>query len=241
MREELPGWEHFEFQHNDISHAVFVNGSGAGIVLMHELPGMTPPCVALAERLVAAGYRVFMPLLFGRPLKNTILRNTMRMCISREIWLFRTRRTSPIVDWLRSLCRKAWDECGGQGVGVIGMCLTGNFAITLLAEESVLAPVACQPTLPFGFAASARELAMLPEDLESVKTAATILVSRCSVSVLRMTASAGRGNSKESRRNWGRNSMPIHFLAPAIAYSPTISSMKISTQRSKPWTRRCTS
>jgi len=169
MPEELPGWEQFEFQHSDISHPVFVKGSGAGIVLLHELPGMTPPCVALAERLVAAGYRVFMPLLFGRPLKDTILRNTLRICVSREIWLFRTRRTSPIVDWLRSLCRKVWDECGGRGVGVIGMCLTGNFAITLLAEESVLAPVVCQPTLPLGFAASARELAMSPEDLQAVK------------------------------------------------------------------------
>jgi dienelactone hydrolase len=172
MAAELPGWEAFEFRNNDISHPVFVRGKGPGVVLIHELPGLTRQCVALAERLVVAGYCVFMPLLFGRPNEDALLRNTLRMCISREIWIFRSRQTSPVVDWLRALCRKTRDQCGGPGVGVIGMCLTGNFAIALLADECVLAPVTCQPSLPLGFSGSARELAMSPEDLDAVKTRA---------------------------------------------------------------------
>jgi dienelactone hydrolase len=165
----IPGWDQLEFQDRDISHTVFTKGLGRGVIITHELPGMTPECAALGERVVAAGYRVFMPLLFGVPLENALVRNVARICISREFSVFQAGKTSPIVDWLRALCRKAWAECGGPGVGVIGMCLTGNFAITLLAEPSVFAPVTCQPTLPLGFSNTAKELAMSTKDLEAVK------------------------------------------------------------------------
>lgn len=168
MTASIPGWDQFALQDHDISHVVFVKGHGRAVIIIHELPGMTPECVALGERVCAAGYRVFMPLLFGAPLENALLRNLARICISRELSVFRAGKTSPIVAWLRALCRKAWAECAGPGVGVIGMCLTGNFAITLLAEPSVFAPVVCQPTLPLGIN-TARELAMSAADLEAVK------------------------------------------------------------------------
>ena len=58
-------------------------------------------------------------------------------------------RSSPIADWVRLLCREVRDQRGVKGVGVIGMCLTGNFAIQLIGDDSVLAAVASQPAMPF--------------------------------------------------------------------------------------------
>jgi dienelactone hydrolase len=167
MTVSIPGWDQFALEDREISHVVFTKGEGRGVIITHELPGMSPQCIALGERLVGAGYRVFLPLLFGAPFENALMRNFARVCISREFSVFRAGKTSPIVAWLRALCRKAWAECGGPGVGLIGMCLTGNFAITLLAEPSVFAPVTCQPTLPFGLSHSAKDLAMSPADLDA--------------------------------------------------------------------------
>lgn len=172
MTVSIPGWDQFELEDRGISHVVFTKGEGRGVIVTHELPGMTPQCIALGERLVGAGYRVFLPLLFGVPFQNALIRNAARICINREFRVFQDGKTSPIVDWLRALCRKAWAECAGPGVGMIGMCVTGNFAMTLLAEPSVFAPVTCQPTLPFGLSHSARALAMSPADLQAVKVRA---------------------------------------------------------------------
>src|SRR5882672_3880558 len=169
MAVTIPGWDQFELEDRGMSHAVFTKGMGRGVVLTHELPGMTPQCIELGGRLVGAGYRVFMPLLFGRPNQNAMLGSIARVCISREFSVFREGKTSPIVGWLRVLCRKAWAECGGAGVGMIGMCLTGNFAIALLAEPAVFAPVTCQPSLPLG---SAGGLGISAADLEAVKARA---------------------------------------------------------------------
>src|SRR4051812_22598549 len=113
MATEIPGWERSEYSDDGICHTVFAKGTGPGVILMHELPGLTRQCVDLGECLVSEGYRAFMPLLFGQPNERASLRNSVRICISREIWLFSSRQTSPIVDWLRALCRKVKDECGG--------------------------------------------------------------------------------------------------------------------------------
>jgi dienelactone hydrolase len=168
----ISGWHRFDLQNAEMSHAVFVKGDGRGVVLLHELPGLTSQCVALGERLVHAKFRVYMPLLFGRASSRAVATNFVRLCMSREIFVFSAGQTSPIVDWLRALCRKAFAECQGPGVGVIGMCMTGNFAITLLAEPAVFAPVTCQPTLPFGFTRAAGELGMSAADLEAAKNRA---------------------------------------------------------------------
>jgi dienelactone hydrolase len=51
---------------------------------------------------------------------------------------------------LRALARKAHAECGGKGVGAVGMCFTGGFALAMMTEPSVVAPVLSQPSLPLG-------------------------------------------------------------------------------------------
>lgn len=125
-------------------------GDGAPVVLIQELPGIGPETISLAERLAAAGFAVTMPHLLGPLGKTNLVGNLFRVfCMRREFALFAKGRSSPIVSWLASLCQHVKAQSGAAGVGVIGMCLTGNFAITLMADDAVLASVAAQPAMPF--------------------------------------------------------------------------------------------
>lgn len=145
---EIPGFERSLFRDGAIEHPIYGKGGGRGVVIMHELPGMTSSCIRLAERIARERYRVFLPLLFGQPNRKSTLRNFAQICIGREFGLLSSHGSSPITDWLRALCRKAHRECDGPGVGVIGLCFTGNLAIALMADETVMAPVAAEPARP---------------------------------------------------------------------------------------------
>jgi dienelactone hydrolase len=160
----IPGFDDFVFADGDISHTVYRKGSGRAVVLMHELPGMVPQCITLAEAIAAQGFTVYMPLMFGRPGETAPLKFTLQLCISREFRMFSIGGKSPIVDWMRALASKAHTECGGPGVGAIGMCLTGNFVISLMADETVIAPVASQPSLPLGFSDEKKRHIGVPAD-----------------------------------------------------------------------------
>ncbi len=131
---------------------VFVAGTGPGVIIMHEMPGITPQVAAFARMVRDAGFSVYMPLLFGEPGRPFspayMLGQTLRMCISREFSLMAANRASPIVDWLRALAVLVHGACGGRGIGALGMCITGNFALTMMLEPAVRAPVLCQPSLP---------------------------------------------------------------------------------------------
>jgi dienelactone hydrolase len=136
------------------SRRVYYKGSGPAVIVMHELPGMIPECVDLARRIAAAGFTVYLPLLFGEPDRPfslvRMLGFTAQLCISHEFYCFAKHESSPITNWLRDLCRKVHQDCDDRGVGVIGMCLTGGFVLSLMADESVIAPVISQPSLPLG-------------------------------------------------------------------------------------------
>ena len=135
---------------HSVSHDVYHRGSGAPVVLIQELPGIGQETLALADRLIGAGFEVIMPHLFGPIGRTSIGGNLVRvLCLRKEFSVLAARRSSPIVDWLRLLCRDVRHSRGVEGVGVIGMCLTGNFAISLIADDSVLASVASQPAMPF--------------------------------------------------------------------------------------------
>jgi dienelactone hydrolase len=127
---------------------------------MSEIPGITPQVAAFAGRVVKAGHSVFMPLLFGEPMRpperGYALRVIAKACIAREFRVLAADESSPIVDWLRALARHAHTECGGRGVGAIGMCFTGNFALAMMLGAPVLAPVLSQPSLPFAITRSRR-------------------------------------------------------------------------------------
>lgn len=149
-----------------ITHDVYRRGSGAPVVLIQELPGIGPETLRLADEFVANGFEIVMPHLFGPLGKLSTGGNLLRVfCMRREFHLFENNRASPIVDWLKALCR---DVRGAhKGVGVIGMCLTGNFAISLMGDDSVLAAVSSQPSMPL---MKASELHMSPDEIASVRT-----------------------------------------------------------------------
>ena len=132
---------------------VYRRGSGPAVIVIHEIPGLHPLVVDFADRLVAAGMTVFMPSLFGVPGKPASNGYALRsiignICIRREFTVWRRDKSSPIVDWLRALARYAHAECGGPGVGAIGMCFTGGFALAMMTEPAVVAPVLSQPSNP---------------------------------------------------------------------------------------------
>ena len=135
---------------HDIEHDIYHRGEGPPVVLIQELPGIGQETLHLADRFVEAGFSVYLPHLFGPIGKISMVGNMARVfCLRREFTVFSSGKSSPIVDWLRALCRKVCADTGKPGVGVIGMCLTGNFAISLMGDESVLAAVASQPSMPF--------------------------------------------------------------------------------------------
>jgi dienelactone hydrolase len=152
-----------------ILHDVYRKGRGAPIVIIQELPGIGPQTMRLADLLIRRGFEVFIPHLFGPIGKLSVVGNTARvMCMRKEFSLFSTNKSSPIVDWLKALCRVITAHRSFPGVGVIGMCLTGNFALSLIADDSVLAAVASQPSLPLLKQAS---LHMSAQEIEDVKAA----------------------------------------------------------------------
>jgi dienelactone hydrolase len=167
FREEL-------FTYEGDTRTVYRCGSGPGVVVMHEIPGIHPGVVSFARRVADAGFSVAMPLMFGTPGKPVstgyILEQVLHACISREFRLLAARQSSPITNWLRALCRNLHAELGGKGVGAIGMCLTGNFALALMVDSAVMAPVLSQPSLPFPIGKARRAgLHLSDEDLAVVK------------------------------------------------------------------------
>lgn len=151
----LSGYERFEFTDGSWTRPVYRRGSGPAVIVIHEMPGLHPLVVRFADRVAAAGMTVYLPKLFGeagRPAEHPLGLLTMLggICIRREFNVWATDKSSPIVDWLRALARHAHAERGGKWVGAVGMCFTGGFALAMMTEPSVVAPVLSQPSLPLG-------------------------------------------------------------------------------------------
>jgi dienelactone hydrolase len=131
---------------------VHVAGSGPAVIVMAEMPGITPPVADFARRVVALGCTVWLPSLFGtdgRPASNAAyLRALPPACVAREFAAFAGATTPPVIGWLRQLAALAHAECGGPGVGAVGMCFTGGFALGMMVDDRLLAPVLSQPSLP---------------------------------------------------------------------------------------------
>jgi dienelactone hydrolase len=149
----LSDYEKLSFDDGRWTRTVYKRGSGPAVIVIHEMPGLHPGVVAFADRVAAAGMTVYCPNLFGeagRPATHPLGLATMigGICIRREFNVWASDKSSPIVDWLRALARKAHADCGGKGVGAVGMCFTGGFALSMMTEPSVVAPVLSQPSLP---------------------------------------------------------------------------------------------
>jgi dienelactone hydrolase len=126
--------------------------TGPCIIICHELPAITPEVAEFARYVVSKGFRVSLPVFVGKPgiaqTKSSLLPAVAKVCISREFNFFSAGKSSPIVDWLRAFGRQEHARCGGPGIGVVGMCFSGGFALGMAVDPHVLAPVVSQPGLP---------------------------------------------------------------------------------------------
>jgi dienelactone hydrolase len=171
----LQGWVAGEHTADGRSHPVYRRGHGPGVIVIHELPGLTPEVVAFADAVVDAGFTVALPSLFGTPgaagTVTEVLRVIPRVCVSSEFTKLAAGQTPPVAGWLRSLARELHRETGGPGVGVVGMCFTGGFALAAMVDPSVAAPVVAQPSTPLPLGRRRRaDLNLSEDDLATVKS-----------------------------------------------------------------------
>jgi dienelactone hydrolase len=208
----LSGWTQGEFTAGGITHPTYRRGTGPGVVVIHEVPNVTPNVTAFGNSVVDAGFTVVMPSLFGTPGKDpsaaTALSAIAKGCVSKEFHVLAGNKTSPIAVWLRALARELHTELGGPGVGAIGMCFTGGFALAMMVEEHTVAPVLSQPSLPFAIPGTrlGGELNLSPADLQAVKD------RDCPVLGLRYTGDPAVGTRFETlRRELGDNFIAVEF------------------------------
>ncbi len=102
---------------NGVEKKVYVAGTGPAVIVMTEMPGISPHVARFSRWVREVGFTVYMPSLFGRD-------------------------------------------------GAIGMCFTGNFALSMMLESSVLAPVLAQTSLPLGDSGG---LEIAKEELQTVR------------------------------------------------------------------------
>jgi dienelactone hydrolase len=169
MTVSISGWDHSAFTHEDVTHETYRKGSGPAVVVVHEIPGITPKVLEFAERVVAQGFTVVMPLLVGEvvrePSAGYIASSMSKICISREFTTMAMHKTSPIISWLRALARQIHSEVGGIGVGAVGMCFSGGFALGMMVDDIMVAPVLSQPSMPFAVGAHrSADLNLSPSD-----------------------------------------------------------------------------
>jgi dienelactone hydrolase len=201
--DELDDFERDSFMHDGKARTIYRLGTGPAVIVIAEMPGITPKVLGFARRVAAVGCTAVVPHLFGEPGRDPDpatsgrgrfdalrygLSSIVPMCISREFTVLATGKTSPVVAWLRALAVAEHARAGGPGVGAIGMCFTGGFALAMAAEPCLLAPVLSQPSLPFAATArSKRAIDISDEDLEIVK-------ERCASGSLRVLGLRFRGD-----------------------------------------------
>lgn len=210
----LAAWTRGTHTYDGTTHPTYRRGSGPGVVLIHEIPGMTPDVVAFADEVVAAGHTVVMPHLFGKVEGPATVREVARvlpkLCVNKEFTKLALNETTPIAGWLRSLARELHAELGGPGVGALGMCFTGGFALAMMVDGSVAAPVLCQPSAPFAIGRKrAADLNLSPGDLDAVKRRAA---DGCPVLGLRYRKDPAVGTRFDTlRRELGDDFIAVEF------------------------------
>lgn len=198
----LDGWVKGSFSAAGITHDTYRKGSGPLVVVVHEVPGITPKVTAFADEVVAAGFTVVMPDLLGTPGKEMsngyAMSSLVKVCVSKEFHALARNKTSPIIGWLRALGRSLHTEVGGRGIGAVGMCFSGGFALGMMLDDHMLAPVLSQPSMPFAMGAKrAADLNLSPDDALVVRRRAE---EGCQVLGLRFTEDRMVGTRFDSLR-----------------------------------------
>jgi dienelactone hydrolase len=170
----LDGFTETEFTHDGVTRPVYRGGAGPGVVVVHEIPGITPLVADFGRRVVEAGFTVAMPSLVGEPGRamstGYVAKSFTSVCISKEFSTWALDRTSPVIAWLRALARDLHEQAGGKGVGAVGMCFSGGFALAMAVDDTLLAPVLSQPSMPMPLGkARSRALGLSDADLARVK------------------------------------------------------------------------
>jgi dienelactone hydrolase len=177
MSVQFDGFELRQESHGGVTREVYQGGSGPAVIVIHEVPGLHSGVVDFARKVIDAGFTAVMPSLFGTPGRaisgGYMLSSVARVCVAAEFHMFALGKTSPIVGWLRDVAARAHEDCGGPGVGAVGMCFTGNFALAMAVDDVVLAPVMSQPGTPAPLGAARKASSGLAEaDMARVKARA---------------------------------------------------------------------
>ena len=170
----IDSWSLGEHVADGKTFPTYRKGNGPGVIVIHEVPGLTDEVIGFGDEVVDAGYTVVMPQLFGHPGISNSAASAVKaiagVCVRKEFTKLATRETTPMAEWLRSLARELHGELGGPGVGALGMCFTGGFALAMMVDAAVAAPVLCQPSVPFPVGKTrAADLNLSPADLAKVK------------------------------------------------------------------------
>jgi dienelactone hydrolase len=174
MSSVLADFSRETFEADGKTRDIYRLGTGPAVIVISEIPGITPDVAEFARKVVAQGCTAVMPDLFGtpgRPPSMPYILNTLtRVCISREFMMLARKTPSPVTIWLRALAAAEHERCGGPGVGAVGMCLTGGFALAMMVDDVVIAPVLSQPSLPFPIGKARKaDLGITDADLTKVK------------------------------------------------------------------------
>ena len=185
----LAGWTAGSFSAAGFTRDTFRRGAGPAVVIVHEIPGITPKVIGFANEVVDAGFTVVMPSLVGTPGKELggayMMQSMLKVCISKEFSNMALNRTSPIIAFLRALARSLHNELGGRGVGALGMCFSGGFALGMMVDEIMVAPALSQPSMPFVVGKKrGADLNLSPDDALAVQQRAA---DGCEVLGLRFT------------------------------------------------------
>jgi dienelactone hydrolase len=198
----LAGWDESTFTAAGNTFPTYRQGTGPGVIVVHEIPGISPAVQAFGQEVVDAGFTVVMPSLFGTPgtpkTTQSILKTLTKVCISKEFTTLASQSTSPVTGWLRGLAAALHEELGGPGVGALGMCATGGFALGMMLDGHVAAPVLSQPSLPFALTPKlSADLGLSPADLQNVKTQ---VAAGCPVLGLRYASDKSVGSRFDTLR-----------------------------------------
>jgi dienelactone hydrolase len=199
----LEGWESGEFTAAGITRPTYRRGTGPGIIVIHEVPNITPLVTKFANEVVERGFTVVMPSLLGTPGKPPSnasgLVSLVKVCIAKEFTALALDQTSPIIAWLRALARNLHQDVGGPGVGAVGMCFSGGFALGMMVDDIMLAPVLSQPSMPFTLGkARAADLNLSPDDAATIAERAA---QGCQVLGLRYTGDSLVGDRFSTLRD----------------------------------------
>ena len=149
---DLTGWTCEPFTAAGFTHDVYYRGSGPGVVLIPEMPGVHRGVLALGNHLVDNGFTVAIPSLYGTQGMSdrspALVPTLLRGCVAKEFAAFALNKERPVANYLRALARDLNAKTPGKGVGVIGQCFSGGFALAAAVDDSVLAPVLSQPSVP---------------------------------------------------------------------------------------------